>query len=55
MRKTLALAAVFFGLVGAPAMAGTNGLGSATSDFSLPSISLNMGGVDSANGSQRSW
>lgn len=52
MRKMLALMAMFFTLqTAAPvvAFAGTNGLGSATSDFSLPSISLNMGGTD-ANG-----
>ncbi len=50
MKKTLALFAMLFSLnvvaPAAPAFAGVNGLGGATSDFSLPSIALNMAGKD---------
>ncbi len=52
MKKILAIALVFLGLTAAPTFAATNGLGSPTSDFSLPSISVNMGGTDVGNASK---
>jgi flagellar biosynthetic protein FliP len=55
MRKLLAITAVLFGLMAAPAHAGPAGLGGAGGNgggFSLPSISVNMGGGTEAGASK---
>ena len=55
MRKLLAITALMFGLMALPAHAGPAGLGGAGGNgggFSLPSISVNMGGVTEAGASK---
>ncbi len=52
MKKFLALTAVLFGLAGSPVHAASNSLGVSSGDFSLPSISVNMGGGAEVNGAK---
>jgi flagellar biosynthetic protein FliP len=52
MKKFLALTTILFGLAGTPTLAATSSLGTSSGDFSLPSISVNMGGAADVNGAK---